>query len=38
MSESNHKKPPCSGPVNIPLAEESAAIQAAPVYDVEFGR
>lgn len=29
---------PCSGPVSIPLSEESALIQAAPVYDTEAAR
>ncbi len=38
MSESNQKKPPCSGPVSIPLSDESAAIQAAPAYDVEAAK
>ena len=38
MSERNHQTPPCSGPVAIPLAEESAAIQAAPAYDVEAAK
>ena len=38
MSERNHKKPSCSGPVSIPLSDESAAIQAAPAYDVEAAK
>ena len=38
MSERNHQTPPCSGPVSIPLTEESAAIQAAPAYDVEAAK
>ena len=38
MSESNQKKPLFSGPVSIPLSDESAAIQAAPAYDVEAAK
>ena len=38
MSESKQKKPIFSGPVSIPLSNESAAIQAAPAYDAEAAK
>ena len=38
MSEKKQKIPPCSGPVVIPLSDESAAIQSAPAYDVKAAK